>query len=63
MYDGNGGMVGGVITITNMEKTEYLIPETGGPGTYLCAMAGMLFVTVGALLLVIYRLRRREVSD
>ena len=56
--DGETGITGGTITITNRKTTGYVLPETGGTGKYQFLLAGLLLTGVactGAMLL-----RRRE---
>lgn len=61
-YNDNGGMVSGTITVTNQERVQYVIPETGGPGTYWYAAAGLMIIVAG-ILQILYRFRRREAEN
>ena len=52
-YNNNNGITSGTITVTNKkpEPKEYVLPETGGTGTYWYTMGGVL-LTAGAAFLI-----------
>ena len=49
------------IEVVNIKLT--VLPETGGPGTYLYTCGGMLLLTMAAALLLYKRKRRKEEAD
>ena len=55
-----GGINSGTITITNRELVGYVLPETGGVGTQLYTMGGLLMITASSLLLYRNKKRRKE---
>lgn len=58
----NGIIVAGDTSVVYINQQFYELPETGGTGTYLYTMAGLLLMlTSTAYLLYRYRKRRREV--
>lgn len=61
-YGNNGGIASGTITITNTESDTpgYVMPSTGGIGTHLYTMGGLLLIIVAGILLYIQNKRRKE---
>jgi len=55
-YQGNTGIVNGTVTIINQKSEEYVLPETGGPGTYVYIAGGLLLMAAAGILM----LRRRK---
>lgn len=59
--ENNAGINTGTIKLINRKTEGYFIPETGGIGTQIYTMAGMLLVTVSmAFLMYNHKKRRRE---
>lgn len=59
----NGTIVAGDTTVLYTNQQLYELPETGGTGTHVYTMAGLMLMLIGtAYLLYRYRKRRREVS-
>ena len=57
----NGGINAGVIKLVNREQDGYILPETGGAGTHLHTVAGLLLMLASAAyLMYIVKNRRRE---
>ena len=57
----NDGINSGIIKIVNRETEGYEIPETGGIGTNLYTVGGLLLIATAAILLLYkHLLRRRE---
>lgn len=52
-YEGNSGTVNGMVVITNREIEQYVLPETGGTGTWPYTLAGLLIIA--AALIYIYK--------
>lgn len=52
-YNNNNGITSGTITVTNKkpEPKEYVLPETGGNGTYWYTMGGVLLIAGAAFLI------------
>lgn len=61
-YSNNAGITAGEITITNTRETTYELPETGGPGTKLYTLGGLLLSVLAALLMYKQQKQRREVN-
>lgn len=64
-YTNNLGIQNGEIIITNTKDTEqpgYELPETGGPGTKLYTLGGLLLSVLSAFLLYKKQKQRREVT-
>lgn len=60
-YENNDGITTGTITMTNRKLDGYELPETGGAGTQMYTMAGLLLMlTSAAFLVYIHKKRRRE---
>lgn len=61
-YDNNNGITSGTITVTNKkpepEGGEYVLPETGGTGTYWYTLGGLLLIAGAALLMYINFVRK-----
>ena len=51
VYENNDGILEGSITITN-QKTLYLLPDTGGNGTYIYCFIGGFLIAMAVLLLL-----------
>lgn len=60
-YDNNNGIEYGVVTISNTAevKTDFVLPETGGFGTHLFTLGGVVLITL-CLLYGCIRARKRE---
>ena len=56
----SGGITSGTITMTNREKEGYELPETGGAGTTLYTMAGLLLILISTAFLMYGNLPRRR---
>lgn len=57
----NGGINAGVIKLVNREQDGYILPETGGAGTHLYTVSGLLLMLASAAyLMYIVKNRRRE---
>lgn len=63
-YENNDGISSGTITIKNTESENpaYTLPDTGGAGTTLYTIGGLL-LTVGAGLLLLYNHLKRRKED
>lgn len=61
-YENNGGIQSGSITVTNKadDNPEITLPETGGPGTKLYTLGGMLLMACAGFLLMYNKKRRKE---
>lgn len=61
-YENNGGIQSGTIIVTNQatDTPEYELPETGGPGTKLYTIGGMLLMACSGFLLMYNKKRRKE---
>ena len=61
-YENNNGIVSGTITINNQSTTDegYVLPETGGSGTWPYTVGGLLLSAMACLLLYIKNKRRKE---
>ena len=59
--ENNTGINSGTIKLVNRKLDGYTLPETGGAGTNLYTMAGLLLMlTSAAYLMYIVKNRRRE---
>lgn len=59
--ENNSGINSGTIKLVNREQEGYVLPETGGAGTHMYTMAGLLLMLASAAYLVyIFTHRRRE---
>ena len=63
-YSNNSGIQSGTITVANKatDNPEYSLPETGGPGTKLYTLGGLLLSVLSALLLYKKQKQRSEVT-
>lgn len=63
-YENNNGIQSGTITVTNTatDTPEYELPETGGPGTKMYTLGGLLLSVLAVLLMYKQEKRRREVN-
>lgn len=64
-YNGNY-VTNGTVTVTNQQdEKQYILPETGGAGTRLYTLVGLLLMATAALAFLMYKskLRRREEPD
>ncbi len=61
-YENNDGITTGVITVKNKstKPPTYELPETGGPGTIMYTMGGMLLMSVAGILLLYRKNKRRK---
>ena len=61
-YENNGGIQSGTITVINKadDNPEITLPETGGPGTKLYTIGGMLLMACAGFLLMYNKKRRKE---
>ncbi|MCI5901515.1 MAG: CHAP domain-containing protein [Blautia sp.] len=62
-YDNNNGIANGTITVVNQatDSPEYTLPNTGGPGTRLYTLGGLLMaLSAGGFLLYNHFRRRKE---
>ena len=65
-YSEENPLTGGMLLITNHsggsseETPEYSLPETGGPGTKLYTIGGMLLMACAGFLLMYNKKRRKE---
>ena len=59
-YNNNNGITSGTITVTNKkpEPKEYVLPETGGTGTYWYTMGGVLLIAGAAFLIYIKHMQK-----
>jgi LPXTG-motif cell wall-anchored protein len=61
--ENNSGINYGTIKLVNKEVIGYVLPETGGAGTQMYTMAGLLLMlTSAAYLMYIHTKRRKEVN-
>lgn len=61
-YNGNY-VTNGTVTVTNQEdEKQYILPETGGAGTRLYTLGGLLLMATAAMVFLMYKFkpRRRE---
>ena len=59
--ENNAGINSGTIKLVNRKTDGYILPETGGIGTQMYTMAGLLLVLIStAFLMYNHRKRRRE---
>ena len=54
------GSDGGVYALTIVNEADYELPETGGDGTTLYTIGGLLLMAVAGILLYMYFKRRKE---
>lgn len=61
-YENNGGIQSGTITVINKadDNPEITLPETGGSGTKLYTLGGMLLMACAGFLLMYNKKRRKE---
>ncbi len=61
-YENNDGIVSGTIKIKNTEESTptHELPATGGPGTKLYTLGGILLTAIASLLIGIKNKRRKE---
>ena len=58
--ENNGGINSGTIKLVNREQEGYELPETGGTGTQMYTMAGLLLMLTSAAFLTYINVKRRR---
>ena len=58
--ENNGGINSGTIKLVNRETDGYLLPETGGTGTQIYTISGLLLVSTSAVILMKKRRKCRK---